>query len=229
MPVVSPPSVTALPTPPSTASPSTFDSRADAFLGALPTFQTQMDALADNVFANATDAATSATTATTQAGNAATSAAGAISSAQAAAASAGATLWVSGTTYSIGDVRYSPATMRVYRRLTSGAGATDPSADGTNWKAVDTEPVPVNVTGTSQAAVAFSHYILKNAGLTTLTLPASPATGDVVRVTWKNGRADNVVARNGQLIGDEATDAPLDTGIRGTAEFRFVDNSWEVM
>ena len=229
MAVITPPAVTPLPTPPSTASPSTFDSRADAFLGQLPALQTEFDALADNVFDNATDAATSATSAATQAGNAATSAAGAVSSATAAAASAGASLWVSGTTYSIGDVRYSPSTMRVYRRLTSGAGTTDPSADGTNWKAVDTEPSVVNVTGTSQTAVAYSHYVLKNAGLTTLTLPASPATGDVVRVTWKNGRADNVVARNGQLIGDVATDAPLDTGLRGTAEFRFLDNSWEVM
>jgi hypothetical protein len=229
MAVVSPPSVAALPTPPSTASPSTFDSRADAFLTALPTFQTENNAVAANVFANATDAAASATSAATQAGNAATSAAGAISSAQAAAASAGATLWVSGTTYSIGDVRYSPATQRVYRRLTAGAGTTDPSADGTNWKAVDTEPVVVNVTGTSQTAFAFTHYILINVAATTVTLPASPAIGDVVRVTWKNNRADNVVARNGQLIGDVATDAPLDTNIRGTAEFRFVDNSWEVM
>ena len=124
---------------------------------------------------------------------------------------------------------YSAVTARVYRRIVAGAGATDPSADGTNWKAYDTSPFVVNVTGTTQAAVAFTHYILKNAALTTVTLPASPATGDVVRVTWKNARADNVVARNGQLIGDVATDAPLDTNIRGTAEFRFVDNSWEVM
>lgn len=85
------------------------------------------------------------------------------------------------------------------------------------------------VAGTTQTAVAGSHYILTNVAATTVTLPATPASGDVVRVTWKNGRADNVVARNGQLIGDVATDTPLDTGIRGTAEFRFVDNSWEVM
>jgi hypothetical protein len=254
MPVVSPPSVTALPTPPSTASPSNFDTRADAYLAALPVNQTEINALAANVFANATDAATSATTATTQAGlatsngaaqvalaaaqvtlattqagNAATSATNASNSALAAAAAAGAALWVSGATYSLGDVAYSAVTARVYRRIVAGAGATDPSADGANWKAYDTSPFVVNVTGTSQLAVAFTHYVLKNAGLTTVTLPASPSAGDVVRVTWKNARANNVVARNGQLIGDEAIDTPLDTNIRGTAEFRFVDNSWEVM
>ena len=77
MPVVSPPTIAALPTPPSTASPANFDTRADAFLAALPTFQTEQNALAANVFANATDAAASATTAataTTQAGIATTQA-----------------------------------------------------------------------------------------------------------------------------------------------------------
>ena len=229
MPVVAPPSVAALPTPPSTASPSTFDSRADAFLTALPTFQTEMDALADNVFANATDAATSATTASTQSGIATTQASNALASATAAAASAGASLWVSGTTYSIGDVRYSPATQRVYRRLTAGAGTTDPSADGTNWKAVDTEPVVVVVAGTSQTAVAYSHYILTNAAATTVTLPAGPASGDTVWVTWKNNRADNVVARNGQTIGGDPSNLTLDGRVRGTVALRFVDSSWEVI
>lgn len=229
MPVISPPSVTALPTPPSTASPSTFDSRADAFLGALPTFQTENDALAANVFANATDAATSATSAATQAGNAATSAAGAVSSATAAAASAGASLWVSGTTYAIGDVRYSPATMRVYRRLTSGAGTTDPSADGTNWKAVDTEPAVVVVSGTSQAAVAYTHYSLANVAATTVTLPASPAAGDTVWVTWANTLATNVIARNGQTIMGLAEDMTLDASTNGTVQMRFVNSSWRIL
>ncbi len=57
------PSVTPLPTPPSTSDPGNFDVRADAFLGALANFQTQTNALATNVFNNATDAANSATTA----------------------------------------------------------------------------------------------------------------------------------------------------------------------
>lgn len=133
MPVVSPPSVTALPTPPSTASPTNFDTQADAFLGALPTFQTQNNALAANVFANATDAATSATTAAAQVTLATNQATAAASS----ASMAGATLWVSGTTYALGDARYSPINLQTYRRKTAGAGTTDPSLDGTNWQQIN--------------------------------------------------------------------------------------------
>ena len=254
MPVVSPPSVTALPTPPSTASPSNFDTRADAFLGALPTFQTETDAVAANVFANATDAATSATTATTQAGTATTQAGLATSngaaqvalaaaqvtlattqagyaatSAIAAAANAGATLWVSGTTYAIGDVRYSPAVNRVYRRLTSGAGTTDPSADGTNWKAQDVDPVVAVVSGTSQTAIAFSHYILTNVAATTVTLPASPASGDTVWITWTNTLATNVIARNGSTLMGLSEDMTLDATTNGTVQLRFVNSSWRIL
>lgn len=78
MAVVAPTPIDALPTPPSTSDPTNFDSRADAFLGALPDFTTEANALATNVFNNATDAATNATTATTKAGEAAASAASAL-------------------------------------------------------------------------------------------------------------------------------------------------------
>jgi hypothetical protein len=40
------------------------------------------------------------------------------------------------------------------------------------------------VSGTSQTAVAGAHYILTNVAATTVTLPASPASGDTVWVTW---------------------------------------------
>jgi len=70
------PSVSALPTAPSRGdAPSTFRTLADAFLGAIGTFQTQMDTLttwvsttAQEVYDNAVEAASSASTATTQAG-----------------------------------------------------------------------------------------------------------------------------------------------------------------
>jgi hypothetical protein len=85
------------------------------------------------------------------------------------------------------------------------------------------------VSGTSQLAVNGGHYILTNAAATTLTLPAGPASGDTVRVTWKNNRADNVVARNGQTIGGDPSNLTLDGRVRGTVALRFVDSSWEVM
>lgn len=65
----------------------------------------------------------------------------------------GVVLWVSGTTYAIGDKRLSPINSTTYRRLTSGAGTTDPSLDATNW-AVYVVPVGAGGTGADTAAVA---------------------------------------------------------------------------
>lgn len=56
------------------------------------------------------------------------------------------------------------------------------------------------VTGTSVTAVAGNTYSLENAAATTVTLPASPADGDVVAILAANLRDDNVVNRNGNLL-----------------------------
>ena len=53
------------------------------------------------------------------------------------------------------------------------------------------------VTATTQTAVDGNHYVMSNAALSTLTLPATPANGAGVEITFANGRTDNVVARNG--------------------------------
>ena len=63
MSVTAPTPITALPTPPTTSDAANFDTRADAFLAALPNMTTQTNAVATNVFTNATDAATNATAA----------------------------------------------------------------------------------------------------------------------------------------------------------------------
>ena len=97
--------MTALPTPPQRSDPTNFATRADAFMSALPTFATEATALEATVLAQAS---------TVQ-------------------AIASAVAWVSGTTYAIGDARWSPITLQTYRRITAGAGTTDPSLDGTNW------------------------------------------------------------------------------------------------
>lgn len=88
----------------------------------LNTWAGQVNTVAGEVNANAA-------TATTKASDAAASAA-------AAAASAGIIAWVSGTTYVIGDARWSPINFQSYRRITNGAGTTDPSLDITNWTAI---------------------------------------------------------------------------------------------
>lgn len=80
--------ISALPTPPSRASsPATFSADADAFLGALPTFRTEANALETNVNSKEVIASAAATTATNQANIATTKASEAATSATNAAAS----------------------------------------------------------------------------------------------------------------------------------------------
>ena len=114
--------ITTLPTPPTRQSPATFAAHADTFLGALPTFVTEANALA-------TEAETNASTAEAQA----TLATGAAQDAMAFASVGNAAKWVSGATYAIGDVAWSPVSYLTYRRKTAGAGTTDPSTDTSNW------------------------------------------------------------------------------------------------
>jgi len=130
------PPITTLPSPPSRQDPANFADEADAFLGALPDFGDEANALAsyvDGVAAtvdtDATAAAASASAASTSATNAANSATAAANS----AASAGAVLWVSGTSYAVGFVVYSPINFQNYRCIQATSGTTDPSLDETNW------------------------------------------------------------------------------------------------
>jgi len=104
--------ITALPTPPDRSNPSTFASLADAFLGALPTFATEANALAVAVNEDAGDAA-------------------------AAAASVDAAKWVAGQAYAEGDVAWSPLNFKAYRAKGSTSGTTDPSQDATNWALIN--------------------------------------------------------------------------------------------
>lgn len=121
--------------PPSIASPTNFDALADASWNSLPAaFEGANDA-AQITFANAVESETSALAA---AGS---------------AAAAGAIAWVSGTTYAIGNARYSPIDGQTYRRITAGAGTTDPSLDATNW-------VRVNLSGAGTRVARSSNTIL---------------------------------------------------------------------
>lgn len=130
----SPPTITALPAAPDPSNRSTFNSLAYPWSAALPTFGTEVSAVATNVKANADEAYSSAQSAAAQYAAATAQAVAAAGS----AALAGATAWVSGTTYAIGDARYSLVNFFPYRRITAGAGAIDPASDPTNWtKAAD--------------------------------------------------------------------------------------------
>lgn len=117
--------------------------------------------------------------------------------------------------------------------------ATLPSQSGNGGKTIYTNgstaswqslggPVTV-VTGTSQAAVAGNHYVLTNVAASTVTLPASPASGDTVWVTWANTLTTNIIARNAQTIMGDASDMTLDAATNGTVQLRFVNSSWRLM
>lgn len=109
--------ITALPTPPSKQDPTNFNDRADAFLGALPLFQTEANALQVSVNTSETNA---------------------VASSNAATAATNIVKWVSGTTYASGAVVWSPINGLGYRRITaSGSGTTDPSLDTTNYKQIN--------------------------------------------------------------------------------------------
>jgi len=94
MSIVSPPAITALPTPPDPNDRATFNARAYPWSVAQQTFGTQVGAVAANVFANATDAATSAASSANSATAATTNGAAqvALATTQANAAAASAAL-----------------------------------------------------------------------------------------------------------------------------------------
>ena len=170
--------MTPLPTPPSRNDPTNFATRADAFLGALPTFQTEANALEVAVDADAVAAAASAA-----------SAASSVTAAQAAAAGAAAaanvTKWVSGTTYTEGAVVWSPINFLSYRRRTTGGGTTDPSADSTNWaQAAGTGDATLAGAQTFTGTKTFSGTtstlaIVLNDAAEVATVSATAATGTI--------------------------------------------------
>jgi len=215
-------SITALPDPPLRRDgPATFADKGDAFLGALPLFVTEANALEVNV--NNQEAAAEASAAAALASQIA-----ALASEQAATASRNADMWLAATNYALGVLAYSPINGRVYRRKVAGATATDPSADTTNWAIVDTSLFLGIVSATSQAAVAGNHYVLTNVAATTVTLPSVVAEGDTIWVTVTNGRIDNVIARNGKTLIGTTEDMTIDM-LNLTVRLRYINNDWKLV
>jgi hypothetical protein len=77
--------------------------------------------------------------------------------------------------------------------VTNGAGSITiaNTSTGMTWS---------EVTGTSQAMAVNTGYIANNAGLVTLTLPATAAVGDIVRVTGKGAGGWLIAQNSGQTI-----------------------------
>ena len=130
------PPITTLPAAPSRQDPTNFADEADAFLGALPDFGDEANALGSYLDGVAGDVDTDATAAAASASAAATSETNAANSATAAANSAAsvASAWVSGASYSVGTLVYSTLDYKTYRAQTTHSGeTTDPSSDTVNW------------------------------------------------------------------------------------------------
>ncbi|MRW85416.1 hypothetical protein GJ698_15125 [Pseudoduganella sp. FT26W] len=125
MTITAPVPVTPLPPAPNTNDPDNFDDLADARIEAEGPFGDQMNALAANVFSNASEAQTRAL-------QAQQAAADASSAAAAAAASTTAVKWVAGN-YADGAAVWSPTSRFSYRHIGDGASAIDPALDAAHW------------------------------------------------------------------------------------------------
>jgi hypothetical protein len=92
-----------------------------------------------------------------------------------------------------------------------------------------TTVVSVNTTTGFTAAVGF-HYICTNVAAVTVTLPSgTPVTGSYIGMTFTNGLATNVIARNGNTIMALAEDMTVDSTTGLTVWLRFANNDWRLV
>lgn len=216
--------ITPLPTPPSRQDPVNFNDRADAFLGALPTFAIEANdlqsdvsskqVLASNAAVTAYDEANIATTAANEAATAAWEAA-TLTSAYYGALESNPTTSKTGGFLVNGDwyVNTTTSSIRVY---SSGTWVTSVAASSgvssVNGKTGDVE----NIREISEVTVTISAPTTMSAGrfyiatsATVVTLPASPSNGDWVVVI--NQSSGNItVARNGSTIMSLAENLTID-------------------
>lgn len=121
--------------------------------------------------------------------------------------------------------------------MASNVTFTLPSADGTSGQVLSTNgsgvlsftsgssSVTSSVISTNTAAVAGTYYTL-TASLT-LTLPASPAAGDLIAFSNRSGTTTATIARNGNNIMGSAEDLTLDTtAARGTLVYTDATRGW---
>ena len=195
------PPISNLPSPPSRQDPANFADEADAFLGALPTFQTEVNASGTYIDGKAAEVDVDAAAAATSASNAATSATNASAAQTAAEAAANATLWVSGTAYVTGNVVYSPSTFFTYRSKVNQTSTTDPASDPTNWTLIGVGGTALlsitNVTATQDQTVFTGSY---TAGAVVVTLNGVILT-DTTDYTATDGTTVTLVS--GADAGDE--------------------------
>ena len=218
--------ITPLPTPPSRDDPTNFSARGDAFLGALPTFATEANALAVDVNADAVAAAAAVS-------DAEDAAVVAQAASGAALAAANVTKWISGTTYTEGTMVWSPISYLSYRRKTTGGGTTDPSIDTTNWElAAGTGyrniPASADKTGSYSLATTDVGKVISVGTGGLITVPdATFASGDAVLI-FNNTSGDVTLTMSittAYIAGTDADKATITLATRGIANILFVSGT----
>ena len=192
------------PAPLPTDSTAQFNTKAFEWVASLEDFVTETNATAvqttaskESAALSATASANSATASANSASASATSANASATSAETAAAATNAVLWVSGTTYAIGFLVYSPIDKRAYRRLTAGAGTTDPSADATNWSQL-TRVVEQSDIGTAPNEIPLNQYLGDLAYQDAENIAGDVGVGG--DLTLNSGTANGVTYLNGSKV-----------------------------
>ena len=140
--------------------------------------------------------------------------------------------WTTGVNYEVGDIVYDPNTNNVYRNIaaTTPAGATF-AADIASWQILSGGFTPTATqVGPVYAAAAWDSVNADTTGASfTVTLPATPQTGDRIEVIDQTGQfATNplTVSGNGNNVEGGAT-KDLHTAY-GVYEFVFDGTQWTV-
>jgi hypothetical protein len=111
----------------------------------------------------------------------------------------------------------------------TGQVLTATGASAATWQAAASgTPAVVIETTTALTMAVDTQVTFTNAGLTTITLPASPSSGDLVWITPANSLTTNIIARNGSTIMDLAQDLTIDVA-KATVRLRYTDSSWRLV
>tara|TARA_R110000737_G_scaffold183559_3_gene207111 strand:+ start:934 stop:1806 length:873 start_codon:yes stop_codon:yes gene_type:complete len=191
------PPISALPASPSRQDPANFADEADAFLGALPTFQGETNTAGTYIDGKAAQVETDSDAA---AADAATASAAATAAQQA----ANAALWVTGTAYTVGINVFSPTDFLTYRSKSNFTSNTDPISDPTNWLLIASTALPLTG-GTLTGAL----------GGTAATFAGQVSAGNLTTSGTLNGGA--LTATSGDISGEFIADSYNDTYVTLTA------------
>jgi hypothetical protein len=189
--------ITALPTPPTRDDPQNFAERADEFVGAMPVFVTEANALAVDVNAKQVAAADSAAEAAISANNAQIAA----NAATSAAAYVGEYSTLSGALNIPASTLYGG---RLYLLVANVADVTlHVPGVSDKWLLLGTYENPITISTNTNVAV-FNYYRVTASCIA--TLPASPVNGQWVGFINKTGTSNFTVSRNGKTIEGTADD-----------------------